>query len=79
MAKGKTVFRRYGQIFIATGICFFISATAFAAGDLQAKEALTIEEAIEIALKNNPNIRVSNEACIAGRTRIDVSAYENTT
>ena len=62
--------RRFIALLFATGICFFLSAMALAADEPESKEELTIEQAIEIALKNNPNIRVANEACISGRARI---------
>ena len=48
----RTMFRRFLLLLFATGISFFISATAFTSGNLQAIEALTIEEAIEITDKN---------------------------
>jgi len=43
---------------------------ALAGDDSYTKEELTIEQAIKVALKNNPSIRVANEARIAGRARI---------
>ncbi|MDL1980083.1 MAG: TolC family protein [Deltaproteobacteria bacterium] len=64
------MFRRFLLLLFTTGICFFVSAMALAGDDSYTKEELTIEQAIKVALKNNPSIRVANEACIAGRARI---------
>ncbi len=64
------MFRRFLLLLFATGTCLFVSAMALAEDGSHAKEELTIEQAIKVALKNNPSIRVANEACIAGRARI---------
>ena len=64
------MFRRFVLLLFATGICLFVSAMALAEDGLYAEEELTIEQAIKVALKNNPSIRVANEARIAGRARI---------
>jgi outer membrane protein TolC len=64
------MFRRFLLLLSATGTCLFVSAMALAEDGSHAKEELTIEQAIKVALKNNPSIRVANEACIAGRARI---------
>ena len=64
------MFRQFLLLLFTTGICLFVSAMALAGDDSYTKEELTIERAIKVALKNNPSIRVANEACIAGRARI---------
>ena len=70
MTMRRTMFRRFLLLLFTTGICFFVSSMALAEDDSHAKEELTIERAIKVALKNNPSIRVANEACIGGRARI---------
>jgi outer membrane protein TolC len=64
------MFRRLLLLLFTAGICFFVSAMALAEDGSHAEEELTIEQAIAVALKNNPSIRVANEARIAGRARI---------
>ena len=64
------MFRQFLLLLFTTGICLFVSAMALAGDDSYTKEELTIEQAIKVALKNNPSIRVANEACIAGRAMI---------
>ena len=64
------MFRRFLLLLFSIGICLFVSAMALAEDGSHAEEELTIEQAIKVALKNNPSIRVANEALIAGRARI---------
>ena len=66
----SAMFRRYVLIFSAVVSWFFFSSMALAADGPESKDELTIEQAIKIALKNNPNIKVADEICKAGHAGI---------